>query len=138
MDSGLEDFYVYLDSKTNCEQYASNNPNGFTNIVKPPLILPGQYEVALENIILKKNVFAIRAGDKKYLIILNIITYDDDDGTILAWTDTEYFPQVNIAGGSTEELIRNIGIDFTNYLKKMNIIDKKHEDIFIVRVIILR
>ena len=132
MDSGLEDFYVYLDSKTNCEQYASNNPNGFTNIVKPPLILPGQYEVALENIILKKNVFAIRAGDKKYLIILNIITYDDDDGTILAWTDTEYFPQVNIAGCSTGELIRNISIDSTNYLKNMNIIDKKQEDIFIV------
>lgn len=132
MDGGLEDFYVYLDSDTNRDQYESNNPNGFTNIVKPPLILPGQYDVALENIIFKKNIFAIRAGDKKYRITLNVITYDDEDGTILTWIDKEYYPEVDIAGSNAEELIRNINIDFTNFLKKWNIIEKTHEDIFIV------
>ena len=130
MDIGQEDFYVYLDSKTNRDQYTSNNPNGFTNIVKPPLILPGQYDVALENIIFKKDIFAIRAGDKKYRIILNIITYDDDTGSILAWIDADYFPQVDIAGASTEELVRNINTDFMNHLIKLHIIEKTHEDIF--------
>ena len=131
MDTEKEDFYVYLDSETNTDQFTTNSPNQFTNVVKPPLILPGQYDVALENIIFKKNIFAIKAGDKRYRIILSIITYDED-GTILGWTDLEYYPLVDIPGDNIKQLVRNINRDFMNLLKKKNIIKNRHDDIFTI------
>ena len=66
------------------------------------------------------------------MIKLEINIYLNDEVTLADRRYEEYFPQVNMTGDTIEELIKNLNWDFMSFLKKNDVIDANHDDIFIL------
>ena len=50
----VESFYVYLLSNGSKQEYPSNSSSDFTNLIAKPIELDGEWEVALNEIIIPK------------------------------------------------------------------------------------
>ena len=118
----MDDFYVYLSSDANLEEYRRNENTAFTNILKPCLNVSDEYQVGLENIYFKPNFVRISKGDEQYKILLCVYEFDHNENTIHegCW---DYLPEQNISGDSLKEFISNFNTDLTRFLIKKQVVD---------------
>ena len=123
------EFYVYLSSNANSIEYQSNKNSGFTNNIKPTLHLQDEFDVALENIIFEPKIIAIEKNDKNYNIQVNI-HFTDKNGIYHKGYKVNYTPQNDIHGDTIDEVIYNLNIDFSQFLKKFSMIESAKDTIF--------
>ena len=119
----MDDFYVYLASSANLQEYTRNECANFTNLLKPCIDLSGEdYYVGLENVYFKPNFVRIAKGDERYKIVICVYEFDQTDETIHegCW---DYVPRQNLLGDTLKELISNFNTDLTRFLVEKNIIE---------------
>ena len=117
-----EDFFVYLISDANMRQFSTNKNSGFTNLIKPGLLLDGQYRVALENIIFDDKYTAIEKNDSDFTIKLKIAEFSDD------WQVTyrqiyEYTPSSNFIAKTEADVINFLNFQLLQMIKEQGIVE---------------
>ena len=117
----MGDFYVHLYSEYNRDIFPSNTHNAFSNIVKPEIILEGEYEVGVSNIFFQPDMFNILKNDEKYsaLIRVEFLNKHDERGSGYS---VLYTPTTNLSGNTTYELIREVNKDLVAFLKYQKVI----------------
>lgn len=113
MASVKSEFYVTLPSNASMIMFPNNTQSHFTTKLSPALILKGEYEVGLAEIIIPRSFFNITHSNNKY-----DLTYEEE---ILKYEDcTKYeipLTSVNETLSFVDSLNKNIGI-----LTKSNIV----------------
>ena len=89
------EFYIYLSSNESKTQYPENKACTFTNKLARPLILDGEYSVAVQNVIFNPVFYRLEMFDKDYYIHFNIKYYDIDQISRNG-TNFVYYPTVNM------------------------------------------
>ena len=118
-----DEFYVYLNSKSNLKEFRDNTPSCFTNIIKPTIHLTDEYQVALENIIFPSNLIKIRKNDERYFIKLKI-EFVDSKGRGTPNAILNYIPSIDISQNNISDIISELNIDFYNQLIKNKIFNE--------------
>lgn len=124
-----DDFVIYLKSDESKHEYPTNRPSAFTNTLNPSIVLAGNYEVSLQNLICKRHFGAIPAKNNRYSIRLFIESLEKD-GTSRNSTGFLYKPNVSISGINITDSIRNLDQNFRENLILNRLIDDTHAPIF--------
>lgn len=122
--AAMEDFYVYLSSGANVEEFKQNKNTKFTNIFKPELDLRGEYDVGLENVYFKPDIVRVNKADEKYKISVCVYEFDNLDNTIYdgCW---DYVPEHDLLGSNLKDFIANFNLDLTRFLVQNKVVDPK-------------
>ena len=126
-----DDFYVYLSSIFNKNDFPYNNSNSFTNSIKPTIPLNSTYDVALENIIFDPKIPLIKKNDLDYSahIFIKYVKQDGSEGG----NGVRYFPESHIKADNISQLIDHINNDLVLFLKRNSMISKTQNVIFTLR-----
>ena len=125
-----DDFYVYLSSKSNSNEFPLNKNNAFTNVIKPTLQFNGEFDVALENIIFDPNLILIKKMDTDFEFSIEV-NFINDVGEMKGIYNVHYKPTKNIYGNTIEDLIINLNKDMISFLKDGVNVLKKSQSTFI-------
>lgn len=123
-----DDFFVYMRSSENYEEFPNNSATGFTNLIRPPLILDDEYEIALHSYYYRPSYYSIKAYDKSFFINFNVECINKDGGT-LNWFSYKYSPRRNIIGTSIPDAINLLNADLKQELIINQVIDESNEPI---------
>ena len=115
-----DDFFVYLISEANSRLFSTNKNSGFTNIIKPCIVLDGQYQVALENIIFDDKYVAVKKDDSKFSIKLKITEFSSD------WKKTyvkihEYTPSSDFIAKTEFDVIACLNYELLQMVREQEI-----------------
>lgn len=122
------DFFIYLSSLENKNEFEYNKFSAFTNVLNPGVNLKGDYTVALQNLIYKPIVTIINKNDPMYEIRFKI-KFKNSNKEI----DKLYYPSVDIIGVDINEAINNINIDVVNFLHENKLMDLRENKIFDIK-----
>ena len=112
-------FHIYLNSNENLNEFPENNPNEFTNILRPPINLIGEYEISLENIIFRPEFYLIQRFDESYSINIHV-EYANSKGNISGFS-LKYMPENDIQVTNMVELIKYFDRNFKEFLLRQSI-----------------
>ena len=128
MDSS-DDFYIYLSSDANKDEFKKNNSSSFTNIVRPTIQLQDSYEVGVENIIFSPKVKNIVKNDERYKIELSFTFSNGEDGYDLVGIFT-YVPTKDIISDNIQDIIAFLNYDFKKFLLENQVIEETYVPVF--------
>ena len=123
-----DEFYVYLSSEFNKNEFPLNNSNSFTNIIKPFIPLSSTYDVALENIIFDPKIPLIKKNDENYSANI-FIEFTKKNGSKGGY-GVVYFPESHIKADNINNLIDHINNDLVQFLRRNGMISKDQTIIF--------
>ena len=126
---GDSDFFIYLNSGFNKEEFKNNSVSEFTNLIHPNNRLNGNYDVGLRNIIFNPDFYAVEKNDDEYKIDVTIGFFDANDVFVTA-TQFIYKPSYDIRANDVGDLIVKINKDLIKLLKSRKVIDDKQDSIF--------
>ena len=128
MDSS-DDFYIYLSSEANKNEFKENNSSAFTNIIRPTIQLQDSYDVGVENIIFSPKVKNIVKNDQQYKIELSFMFSNGEDGYDLVGIFT-YVPTKDIIFDNIQDIIAFLNYDFKKFLLENDVIEETFVPIF--------
>ena len=128
MDSS-DDFYIYLSSESNKNEFKENDSSAFTNIIRPTIQLQDSYEVGVENIIFSPKVKNIVKNDQRYKIELSFTFSNGEDGHDLVGIFT-YVPTKDIISDNIQDIIAFLNYDFKKFLLENDVIQETHVPVF--------
>ena len=125
MNTPTDDFFLYLSSNRDRNNFQSNSPSSFTNLISPYNLQGKDYEVGLENIIFKRDFLWVKKGELNYSITV-IFKIFKKDGSFADEFTIRYTPQIDITGATIREVISKINQDFKMYLYGLELISMNH------------
>ena len=127
------DFYVYLRSDENLNEYPNNSGCCFTNILKPTRKLNRDYQCCLKNIIYEPLFNVMKKNDENFYIFISVKNIESTTQEIFSGSGFFYSPSKDIIGRDFESTINALNKDLKQYLITTEIIDSSHKDILTVQ-----
>ena len=128
----LPEFYTYLSSKESIAEYADNTAASFTNKLARPIVLNGDYSVAVQNVIFNPMFYRLKMFDKHFSIKFKVKYFDDNN--VKRHTATfEYFPSVNMQADRADVLIEILNNDMVQFMRRNRIIDPEQNTVINLR-----
>lgn len=143
--TSMEEFYVYLSSLGSAIEHSNNTPSRFTNEMRPPITLSGNWSVGLQNIICDKNLNNIyvekESSDYEISFVAQKKLYSEDNVkkfregkdityAIASVKSIKYTPTYNIYADNISDLIVKLEKDFRTLLYNESIINSTDLSIF--------
>lgn len=117
-----DEFFVYLNSQENPNEYPTNTPSSFSNKIRPVIELKDDYEVALHSYYFPPRYYHIKGHDKRYYIRIFVKCFDENNISQSAFR-YDYIPGSNITGDDLSQCIKAFDKDFKAELTVNQVID---------------
>ena len=126
---GDGDFFIYLRSDFNRDEYKENKTCKFTNIISPNIVLNGRYEIGVRNLIFTPDFYVVKKGDRNFGINVEISFYDPHYKLIHS-SLFDYNPSYKMKTNDVTEFISKYDKDFNLFLKTNNIVKTDYNQSF--------
>lgn len=118
----MDEFYIHLYSEFNKDKFPDNKHNSFTNVISPEILLDGDFEVGVSNIIFEPHLYTIKKDDANFAILFNIEFGTEKE--IKYNNRLRYVPTEDIYANNILVLLKKFDKDLVSYLKHKNVIQK--------------
>lgn len=116
-----DNFYVHIVS-AHSKEFIDNKNNKFTTIIKPSLLLGGDYQVSIENVLFREKFIVIKKNDPNYWIRLSVQELSNESEIIYNEIFV-YKPSSDFTAESVEDIISRLNYDLLQMVQLNAIAD---------------